>query len=98
MKVLVCRIIADRKEDDLEAMMSSKCNWGKTHVMKIPKVRNGQAATTDLRQSCKNDVTTRLHLLGICAHTMRMIHHPNCRGTLTVKALAFLLDVLTHSI
>lgn len=27
-----------------------------------------------------------------------VIHQPNCRGTLTVKALAFLLDVLTHSI
>lgn len=29
MKVLVCQIPADRKEDDLEALMSSKCNWGK---------------------------------------------------------------------
>ena len=27
-----------------------------------------------------------------------MIHHPNCRGTLTVKVLAFLPNVLTHSI
>lgn len=50
----------------------------KPHVMKIPKVRTCQAATTDLRQSCKNDVSMKLHLLGICTHTIRVTHYPNC--------------------
>lgn len=91
MKVLVCQIPAGRKVDELEGI---KCGGEKTlHVMQIPKVRTCQAAIADLRQSCRNDVSMKLHLLGICTHTVRVIHHPNCRETLTVKALAFLFDV-----